>query len=420
MNSSKLLLTLREEFSQQLTETKQLTRRDYQFETNKDLAHVAIGMRRTGKTYLLFQEIHLLLNSGNSLENILYLNFEDDRITPINKSGLAKLVDEYYALYPEKHQQVCYFFFDEIQNVEEWPAVIRRLLDSKKVKIYLTGSSAKMLSKEIASSLRGRSLTIEVWPYSFNEYCQAQHITAPKKAMGKASLDQYKKHLKQYLLRGGFPQIQSMTEANARDLLQNYVDVVIYRDIIERHHITNIVLIKYLVSTMLKYTASSYSPNKLFNDLKSQGFKVGKDTIYEYLSFIEDAFLAFSIPLYSESLRKTQVNPKKIYSIDSGLVNAYTLSFSDNLGRCFENLIYLDLRRKGHQIFYYKTQDNYEIDFFTIDRLGKKHLYQVVWDSSDEETLNRETRALKAAEKELGFKGKLIDPEEYLTHFDSW
>lgn len=409
-----ILPTLLEEFQLQLNEDAQRVKRDYTLSYTSNLVQVAMGMRRVGKSYFLFQEIHKLLDQSIPLSRILYINFEDDRLLPMNKEQLAELLEAFYTLYPDNHDHCCYLFLDEIQNVEDWPIVVRRFLDSKKVKIILSGSSAKLLSKEIASSLRGRSLATEIWPYSFKEYMKAKHLPFPEKPLSKANLDKYSKILTEYLLTGGFPNVQDLSPADRRTTLQSYVDVVVYKDIIERYHISNITLIKYLVKTFLKNFASEYSPNKLYNDLKSQGFKVSKDTVYDYIGHIEDSFLAFTVSLYSESLRKTQVNPKKVYAIDPGLATAYTTSFSPNFGRLFENLFYIDLRRSGHSIHYYKTTDDYQIDFFTQDALGKPHLYQIVWDITDKDTLDREQRALKSAEIELGITGELIDPASYL------
>ncbi len=409
-----LIRSIRDEFEIVIDETKNSIHRDVKFPEIPNMIKVAIGMRRTGKTYVLFQVIHDLLAQNIPIETILYINFEDDRLLPMDKIKLAELLDAFYTLYPNNHDNLCYFFLDEIQNVEDWPIVIRRFLDSKKVKIYLSGSSSKLLSKEIATSLRGRSLPTEIWPYSFHEFLVAQQIDTPTQVLGKKSSDIYLSHLNNYLMTGGFPAVQNIQTEERRGLLQNYVDVVIYRDIIERYKITNIILIKFLVKSLINLSACSYSPNKFFNDLKSKGFKVSKDTVYEYISYIEDAFLAFTIPLHSESLRKTQVNPKKVYSIDSGLINAYSMSFSKNIGRMFENQFYIHLRRHGHDIYYYQTKEGYEIDFFTRDQKGKYHLHQITWDTYNKETLAREMRALKAAEKELQIKGELISPIEFL------
>ncbi|HXF28362.1 MAG TPA: DUF4143 domain-containing protein, partial [Chlamydiales bacterium] len=145
-----------------------------------------------------------------------------------------------------------------------------------------------------------------------------------------------------------------------------------------------------------------------------QGHKAGKDTLYSYLTYLEDAFLIFAVPLFTESLRRTQTTPKKIYAIDNGLVTANTFNLSSNFGKFFENQVYLDLRRQRKKIFYYHTADGYEIDFITQDEQGKHEIIQVAWETNDPLTLNREERALRQAESELGFPGKLVDLESYL------
>ena len=343
----------------------------------------------------------------------------------MTQDKFSQLLDSFYSLYPENHNQQCYFFLDEIQNVSGWQTVVRRYLDSKKVKIYLTGSSAKLLSKEIASSLRGRSIAMEVWPFSFTEFLAAQRLILPKKPWGRKGMDQLKAWLKDYLLQGGFPEVSCLTEdrplaeEDRRRILQDYTSVVIFRDIVERHQITNITLIRYLIKTLLKNVGNAFSVNKFYNNLKSQSLSVGKMTLHDYLSYIEDAYLAFTVPLFSESLRKVQTNPRKIYAVDTGLVNANTLGFSENIGHSFENLVYLDLRRAGHTVYYYLTnsQPRLEVDFLTKDRLGKIHLFQVCWNIDDEKTLERETTALKEAGSELNLEGMLVTPESYFTDF---
>ena len=167
---------------------------------------------------------------------------------------------------------------------------------------------------------------------------------------------------------------------------------------------------------LLKNVACLFSIHKCFNDLKSQGLSVARQSLYDYLSYIEDAYLAFSVPLYSESYRKTQSNPRKWYVVDSGLALSSSMSLSHNFGHLFENLVYLDLRRRGHEIYYYLTKERFEVDFFTKDREGQFHLYQVTWDPNDDETTAREERALLAAQKELNIEACLITPEVYLKN----
>lgn len=397
-----LLQLLIQEFHEKLADFSDGIERTVCFPVLPDKIKVAIGMRRTGKTWLLFQVIEALLKEVPKTR-ILYLNFEDDRLAPMTQERLRELLDGFYALYPENKDQLCYVFLDEIQNVEDWPVVIRRYFDTKKIQIYLTGSSAKLLSKEIATSLRGRSIATEVWPFSFQEYLEAKKIAIPNI-----------EDLGLYLEQGGFPETVLLQHPERMRILQDYVSVVIFRDIIERYKITNVSLIRYMIKTLIKNVGCSFSVHKFFNDLKSQAFSVSKTTVHEYLSYIEDAYLAFTVPLYSESLRKTQTNPRKIYAVDTGLVRAYTLGFPQNYGHHFENLVYLDLRRAGHEIYYYLTESRREVDFLSRDLNGKWHLYQVCWDMQDEATLQRERQALEEAEKELGIQGEYITPAVYL------
>lgn len=374
-----------------------------------------IGMRRTGKTHLLYQEIQALLSKGIPKNQILFLNFEDDRYEEFTVNDFSNLIETYYHLFPENHDQKCYLFFDEIQYVPNWPRVLRRLMDTKNVSISITGSSAKMLSTEISTALRGRSLPTEVWPFSFQEFLTYHNIPHPR-IIGKPTEDKLINHLKKYLLNGGFPEIQSVSEESRIRILQDYVQVVIFRDIIERYKITNTSLIKHLIRTMLRNTGRRYSIHKWHQDFKSLGIPVAKNTLHEYTSHIQDAFLTFSIPLFSESVKQQATNPKKIYSIDPGLTSAFTLNPEKEFGHLFENLVYLDLRRKNTSITYYLTKNHREVDFVAQYLNGKQEIIQVCWDMSNAETREREELALKEASKELGIPGRIITPQTYVRY----
>jgi hypothetical protein len=412
LNLLQILLT---EFKEQFEAVKLATPRFAQFSTMANKIKVAMGMRRTGKSYFLFQTIrHLIEEQQIPFERFLFLNFEDDRLAPCSQEQLVTLLDDFYKLYPENHDHRCYLFLDEIQNVEGWPIVIRRFHDSKKLQIYLTGSSAKLLSKEIASSLRGRSMATEIWPFSFSEYLLAHNIQWKKGLLGQKTRDVLTKHLQHYIDEGGFPESIGILPFERKQLLQDYVELVVMRDVVERYNINNITLIKYLIKTVLKNPGGNFSINKFANDIKSQGLLGVKNTILDYLRYLEDAYLVFFVPLFSESIKKTSMNPRKMYAIDTGLAKAFSFSFSNNLGHLFENMIYLDLRRQHSEVYYYLTQERYEVDFLAIDKLGSKCLFQVVWDVSNQETLGRELRALEIAKKELKLPGKLITPEDYI------
>ena len=365
----------------------------------------------------MYQTINALLDQGVSKEQILLINFEDDRLLPMNFKEMGQLLDAFYSLYPENHTRRCYLFLDEVQNIDGWYHVVRRFFDTKNAQLYLTGSSSKLLSTEINTSLRGRSLAVEIWPYSFKEYLGLHNITQAPKPFGQKSQDILQKHLIDYFFVGGFPAIQNISKDERITTLQNYIDTIMLRDVVERHKITNIALLKYFMMTLLKNASTVFSVNKFHNDINSQGYKVGKDTLYNYLKYIEDAFLVFAIPQYHRSERIRQSTSKKIYSVDCGLIHAASLSESGLYGKLFENLIYLDLRRQNKNIFFYKTKDDFEIDFVTVDRQGQRECIQVCWDSANQHTVEREQRALLSAEKELGIKGRIITPREYLSDF---
>lgn len=410
---NELIEILLGEFYQKLS-ILALTERDAQFAQAPNKIKIAIGMRRTGKSYFVYQTILNLLSEGVDKKTILYINFEDDRLLPLTQEKLAQLIDSFYAFYPENHDKKCYLFLDEIQNVADWALVIRRLHDTKNAEIYLTGSSAKLLSREIATSLRGRSLSVEIWPYSFPEFMNAKNIAIDKSIYDNKTRDLLNQIFNVYLSEGGFPEVVNYNFDARQQTLQEYLDIVIYRDIIERYNITKPALIKYMALSMVHNVAKPFSINKFYNDAKSQGYTIGKDILYDYAAHIEDAYLAFSVPLYDKSIRKVNTNPKKIYAIDSGLIRALTLDYENDFGRLFENLIYLDLRRRGCKIYYYLTKERFEVDFLIQTLRGEKKLIQVVWDYQDANTIEREERALNAAMKESKLRGQIITLKDYL------
>lgn len=414
MDEKTILLTLLGEFRDKLNRLNDMVIREAQFPEAPSKIKVAMGMRRVGKTYFIYQHILKLMREGVSKTAVLYINFEDDRLLPLNEQKLARFVDAFYSLYPENYERKCFLFFDEIQNVDNWPIVIRRLHDSKNVEIFLTGSSAKLLSKEIATSLRGRSLALEIWPYSFNEFMRAKKISVDRSLYDNKAQDQLTEIFHTYLCEGGFPEVISFNADIRNKTLQEYLDISVFRDIIERHQVKNPTLIKYMILSMVHNVGRPFAINKFYNDVKGQGYQIGKDMLYEFANFIEDAYLAFQIGIYDKSLRKSSTSPKKLYAIDPGMVRALTLDYENDLGRLFENIVYLDLRRLGHHVTYYLTAERYEVDFLVHTSRGHKKMFQVAWNLHDSKTLEREQRALTAAMKELKIEGELITLDSYL------
>lgn len=415
MGFTKILQILLGEFYDKIGRLNDLVPRDCQFAEAPNKIKVAIGMRRSGKTYFLYQHIIGMLSRGVDRQTILYINFEDDRLLPLDERKLAKLVDAFYELYPENHDRKCYLFFDEIQNVLNWPVVIRRLHDSKNVEIFLTGSSAKLLSKEISTSLRGRSLATEVWPYSFQEFLTAKRVEGFGDLFDQKSRDRLYQLFNLYLSEGGFPEVTQFDPDEKLRTLQDYLEVVVYRDIVERHQIKNTTSVKEMILSMIHNVARPFAINKFYNDLKTRGYSIGKDALYEYADHIEDAYLMFHVPAFSPSYRKSATSPKKLYAVDPGLVRALTLDYEGDLGRLFENVIFLDLKRLGCRVSTYHTSSQWEVDFLAESARGQKKLFQVAWNVKDPSTLEREIRALKAAQDELGIDGELVTVETYLA-----
>ena len=288
-------------------------------------AFVFIGMRRSGKTWTLYQIMQDLLAAGLDRTKILYINFEDERLDDMKAKNFKDIIQAYFTLYPENsNRSDVYFFFDEIHEVEGWEKFIRRLIDQEKLQIFITGSSAKMLGKEIASTMRGRTWVTEIFPFNFSEVLQKLNITVPRIIAGKSRLE-ILHHLEKFLRWGGFPEIIGTSPEYHRTLLQNYLSTVIYRDIVERHAVSNIHALRSLLTHCLRNSATVFSVNKMYHTLKSQGYEIGKNTLYDFTGYLEDAYCIFSIQKYALSHRKSSNAMKKIYCVDQGLITAVTM-----------------------------------------------------------------------------------------------
>jgi predicted AAA+ superfamily ATPase len=334
---------------------------------------------------------------------MLYLNFDDERLLPMAAKDLGQVIDTYYRLFPYHRDQTCYFFFDEVQSISGWEVWLRRLVDTERVQIAVTGSSAKLLSREIATALRGRSLSTEIFPFSFREALLHEGIgDIPVSRPGSKKRALLENRFRRYLLNGGFPEVQSVADHHRIRILQEYVDVVILRDIVERYQVGNILPLRALIRHLLAAPATLFSVNKFYNDLKSQGVSCGKNTLHEYFEYLKDAYLIYPVLIHSRSERAKRVNLRKVYVIDTGLANAFLHQPQSDWGRLLENFVYMELRRQGLDIEYYRTENGLEVDFITTDLRAAQMLYQVSLDLRDNSTRERELRALTTAMQETG------------------
>jgi len=384
-------------------------------------ADVIIGMRRAGKTWFCYQKIKDLIASGIEKEKILYLNFEDDRLLEFTVHHFQDILDVYFAKYPQHRNVRCFFFFDEIQRIEQWEIFIRRLIDTENLQIFLTGSSSKLLGSEIATSLRGRSLTVEIFPFSFEEFLKYRGIFPEKpKRFGANTASLLRKAVRDYLEMGGFPEIQALDRDLRIEILQGYIDSVLLKDIIERHKISNILVLKHLVRQIMNASGGQFSVNKFFNTMKSLSIRCTKNSLYEYLDHLTDAFLFYKVPIHSDSEKARLINPAKIYAIDTGLLNAMTFRHSYNYGQLLETMVFMHLRRQGYETEYVHTKDGRETDFLARQGTsGNVKLLQICWDIADEKTFKRELQGLKSAMDELSIPtGAIVtwDDEAVIDH----
>lgn len=380
-----------------------LTRRDIRIPPMKNKACAVIGMRRTGKTTFLWQLLSDRLQKGAPRESLLYLSFEDDRLDGMTVRDLGVLFEEYYTLHPEwRDKKQVSFFLDEIQLVPGWEVFARRILDNEKIELFISGSSARLLSREVATSMRGRAVEALVHPLSFREYLRHQD-REPKPnrpTPSKAERSTMEQDIRTYLSDGGFPESLGLAARDRNALLQSYVDVVILRDVIERHQVSHPVALRWMVRHLLGNAAGTFTINKFYGDLKSQGIPIGKDTLHAYLGHLEDAFLIRTVTIATESERQRMVNPRKIYPIDPGLIPVFDRSERSNLGHALETAVLLQLDRAGADVAYVKTKDGYEVDFLARYPDGHQELIQVCANLDHPDTRERETRALQEAQQE--------------------
>ncbi len=377
--------------------------RDLQVPVDTGKIITLIGVRRCGKTYMLYDTINKLSQKINKTQ-ILFINFEDERLE-LGVDELDLVLQGYAELYPDQEMGECYFFFDEIQNINGWEKFVRRMYDTVSTNIFVTGSNARLLSTEIATSLRGRTLVYEVFPLSFREYLGFKGITID--LYSSKSLAHIKNAQESYLREGGFPEIATMEGGYKNQVLQEYFNVMLYRDLMQRYNITNGVALKFFIKRTISSTTKQLSINKIYNELKSAGVKIGKNTLYEFLEYVQSIYLATTLYRYERSMVKRELGEKKVYSIDVGLNNAIEYRFSDDTSKALENAFYFELRREHQEIYYYRDSIG-ECDFMITDKGKVVEAIQISYDISDDKTKKREIKGLLNVCKKFGIDSGTI------------
>ena len=377
-----------------------IVHRNVSYYEKSTAATVVKGMRRTGKTFVTYEHMVSLMDADIPQGRIVHLNFEDDRIKAIRLEDLHIINEVHAELFPEHAHEKCWYFLDELQNVEGWEAYARRLVDSPKVVLCLTGSSSKLLSEEIATAMRGRSIPIEVFPLSFREFIRFNRIMeeVPENGFTAAEKGILRNAMTRYFNIGGFPAVQDMPDAMRIATLQDYMHTVLYRDVLQRHKVASVQSLMYTLDYLLHYFARRTSAHAISGVLRNLSFPSRREDVSNYISYFKDAYLIYPVSVMSDSLAVRRVNPDKYYMVDTGLINATTPKVDAENGWKLENLVFMTLRRNLNKIHYFQMERNREVDFHVYNPLtGKSSLVQVAWDMSDERTFARELAALRDA-----------------------
>ena len=380
----------------------EVVKRDLDLPLNSDKIITLSGPRRVGKTYYFYYLIQQLKKKV-PLQRILYINFEDDRLFPLKLENLNDLLEAYFELYPENKDKKIYCFFDEIQIVEKWEVFIRRIYDKENVRIFITGSSSKLLAREIASSLRGRTLHYRLYPLSFREFLRFKGIQPePSVVYGKERF-KLKKLFGEYLIFGGFPEVVKEKKDLKPAILNNYYEMIVYRDLVERFALRNTRALRALCKYLVSNIGGLFSINSYYKSAE-RDLKPARETLFEYISCLQEIEFVYFLPIFSFSLKTQQSNPRKIYIIDNGFFNVVAFKFSKNYGHLLENAVFLELKRSENEIYYYKKKK--ECDFM-IRKSGRWQVYQVTQEIN-EQNKEREIEGILEAMNFLKLKRGII------------
>lgn len=360
-------------------------------------AIIITGIRRCGKSVFLSQII------DNFFDKYYYINFEDERLADFELQDFNKLYETCIELFGKADV----FFLDEIQNIIGWERWARRMYEDG-FKFFITGSNARLLSKELATLLTGRHLQFTIFPFSFREFLDFNKFDLKDKDVyltERRSL--ISKYFYEYLKNGGFPEYLKYKKI---EILQEYFNDIIQRDIVERYQVKNIKQLKELARYLITNTGNLTTYNQLKKLIESKSV----NTIINYFSYLENAYLVFKVPYFSYSLKKQAANPFKIFVIDTGLRNSISFKFSKDLGRTYENIVAIELKRQNKELYYWKNIQHEEVDF-VIKENKVKQLIQVCYEINDPNTRKRELKSLIKASRELRCNELVVITDDYET-----
>lgn len=366
---------------------------------------IITGIRRSGKSSLMRLISNDIIKEYDvPLDNILYLNFEDERFIDFSHNDFEPLYETFIELYHPHGKK--YIFLDEIQNIKGWEKWVNRLYEFEDIKIFITGSNATLLSSEIATALTGRNRQLTCYPFSFREFLTLRGYKFNQKDVYlREKKVRIKNLFKEYIELGGFPEVLKNKD---NTLLEQYFKDIVYRDVIARYNIRNVKEIRELILFLSSNigTTHSYKNLKELIDVKSL------NTVKNYLEYLENVYLFFCIDLFDFSIKRQIYNPSKIYSIDSALSSSVAFRFSQDSGHIYENFVFVELLRRNKEIFYWKSKRGKEVDFLIKRGLNIEEAVQVSITLAEYKTKQREVDGLLDASRELNVKNLLIITED--------
>lgn len=380
-----------------------VVRRDLKVPLDAPKVVSIIGPRRAGKTWFLFSLIEELQKSTD-IRRIVYINFEDERLQ-FDAGSLGLIPDAYQQLYPDQPLDEVYFFFDEIQDIAGWEKFVRRMADTVSSHVFITGSSARLLSREIATALRGRTLAYTLFPFSFREYTRAFDEEAVPDRLATSARNRLMARFDEFLDHGGYPEVIAFDEPTRVKTLQSYFEIMLYRDIVERFEVRQPHLVKDFARRLVAANAQPFSVHKYYRDLKSRNVRVTKDTLYGLADHFADACFTVAVPKHDPSEAKQAQALKKYYINDTGLVNACEFVPAEKAGALLETLVLLELHKRGRSVCYFSESN--ECDFVVQDRGRVVEAVQVCL-ALTEENRRRELAGLTAAMNRFGLEQGLI------------
>jgi hypothetical protein len=417
----------KEDFKTVLIEWKsfqfpKMIEREYEIPLDSTNIISLVGVRRSGKTFLVLM-LTKKLSEKLPKDNILYVNFEHELLRNLEVRDLRELVEAYNEIFQPLPEEPKYLLLDEIQSVKGWEKWVRRIYDQRKFRIYITGSTSKLSPREIARSLRGRTVNFTIYPFSFREFLKAKNFEAKLEEIPylEEKKGQLLRLLREYIEFGSFPEVILKEDKNEKiKLLDSYFDTILYRDLIERFKIKEIRLLEEFMRYAINNSANYFSLTKAENFFRSKGEKCSKRTFLNFLNYARSSFLLFPVEILSPKVKDRLQYSKKIYCIDTGLINFINPRFSENFGKLMENVCFIELLRKKEkipqlQVFYWKAygRKGKEVDFVLKEGLKVKQLIQVTYASRKDEINEREIKALLKASKELKCKDLLVITWDY-------